>query len=190
MLVCYSETRGCPCRLVDLDSDISFCNFAEMFSDILIKDDESAKKDLLKKVCDDIRNEVLYHDYRAADLQKRAKEFLSQVNIGDEVYCIAEDRDVVFLEYPRYKYGDCKYRTVDGKVKKNSPFLFSIISKGHKCGEYKTKNRDKADLYAFKARKCGFRVERKKTENSYVLIIFGDTQKEVDSFITALRSNN
>lgn len=189
MQLCYFDKDKCPCRLVDLDSNISFCNFVRLFADILILNNERATNLFLDKVCDDKRNEVLHHDYRAGQLRKRFKKFLNQVKIGDLVYSIAEDQDVVFLESPTHKYGDCKYRIINGTVKKAPPFLFSMISKGKYYGKYETKNKDKADLYTLEARECGFRVEKHELEDHYVLKIYGDTQEEVDSFITVLRSN-
>lgn len=187
--VCCSDIGKCPCRLIDLNDDIIYCNFVKSFANILILDNEKATKLFLDKVCSDLRDEVLHHDYRATQLQKRAKKFLRQVKIGDLIYSIRQDQNVIFLEFPTHKYGDCKYRTIDGKVKEDAPFLFNVVSKGDKFNVYKTKDKNKAYLYELEARECGFRVEGQEKGDYYVLKIFGDTQEEVDSFITILNND-
>jgi len=186
---CYSDKHNCPCRAIELDKGISFCNFVEAFAKILVLNNDRTTNLFLNRVCGDMRDEVLHHEFKAAQLQKKANKFLNQVKIGDLIYSIRQDQDVIFLEYPTHKYGDCKYRTFDGIIKKDAPFLFSIISKGDKFSVYKTKDKKKAYFYELEARECGFRVEGQEKGDNYVLKIYGDTQEEVDSFITILNND-
>ena len=94
-----------------------------------------------------------------------------------------------FLEKPEYKQGYCKYKTRDGIIREAPSFCFANISKGNKFSEYETKEQYKVDLYARYARRKGYRVEKNKLNDFYLLKIFGDTQEEVDDFVGLLKKN-
>lgn len=143
----------------------------------------------LDKVCIEVRNEVISHDSEVDRLQKKTTTFLEKVKPEELVYCSALLQDVIFLEPPKYKYGWCKYKTRDGKIKEAPPHCFSIISKGDKHGEYKTKDLKKANWYYLIARGYGFRVKKKKIDNYYVLTIYGDKQDEIDNFFFNLNKD-
>ncbi|UCC21166.1 MAG: hypothetical protein JSV62_07795 [Promethearchaeota archaeon] len=189
--ICYSDFESCPCREIDLNNDVVYCNFIPYFGISLFEDNKNNSKKtdlLLKKVCPEVRNEVLHHDYRAKQLQKQEKFFLDNVKSGDRVFFTAEIYDVIFLEHPSNVYGDVKYKTIDGEIREAPAFCFRIISKGNKSAEYKTKDEYKADLYEMTAREYGYRVEKKKIKEEYIIRIFGDTQEEVDQFVLNLDS--
>jgi hypothetical protein len=189
--ICYSDFNPCPCKVVDLDIEQTFCNFISMFGESLMSDNNYKTKEtekLLEKVCPEVREEVLHHDYRARKLREREKAFLEKVKPGDVVFCTAEIHDVVFLEYPSHKWGSCKYKTIKGEIREAPTFCFNIVSKGDKSAEYKTSDEYKADVYEMTAREYGFRVERKMIKEEYILKIFGDEQEDVDQFVFNLNS--
>lgn len=187
--ICDIISNPCPCKIVDLEDDISFCNFVKMFAEMQIMGDSKKINIFLKKVCPEVRNEILHHDYRAEQLQKQKKEFLENVKPGDICFCTAEIHDVIFLEYPSNRYRDVKYKTVDGEIGEAPSFCFRIISKGNKFALYETKEKDKAEDYSRLVRRNGFRVEEEKKENIYLLKIYGDNQEEVDEFVTNLKND-
>ena len=141
-------------------------------------------KQFLRKICPEKRNSVLEHEYRAEILQRQTKRFLKKVNIGDIVFCTAEIHNVTLMEKSSDIFGNCKYKTIDGKIKELPSFCSRIISKGDKFTEYKTIDKLIADYAAILARKNGFRVEKINLEDLYVLKIYGDDQQEVSDFVT------
>ena len=190
--ICYSDFDPCPCKIFDLDKETVYCNFTNIFAAFLINDNENNSKTtnfFLKKICPEIRTEVLHHDYRARQLQKQEKEFLEKVKPGDICFCTAEIENVVFLEHPSNIYGDVKYKTIDGKIDESPALCFSISSIGNKCARYVTKNRKRIESYERLARMNGFRVEIQKLNDKIILKIFGDSKEEVENFVSNLNSN-
>jgi hypothetical protein len=112
-----------------------------------------------------------------------------RVVIGDLVYCTSEIQNVYFLQKPTHRYGNCIYETINGEIKEAPTLCFRIVSKGSKCAQYKTKDQQIADSFDHLARSFGFRVEKIKLKDSYLLKIFGDTQEEVDDFVFHLKTN-
>ena len=134
--ICQDQTFSpCPCKTVDLDNDISYCDFVNMFGESLIADNanNSKKADaLLRKICPEVRNEILHHGYRAEQLQKRRKEFLEDVKPGDVVFCESHFHNVIFLEPPSTSYGYVKYKTIDGEIFEAPGSCFRCLSNGTK----------------------------------------------------------
>ena len=60
------------------------------------------------RICPNLRDKIKLHDYNAGLLQKQENEFLEKVRPGDVAFCTAETDDVIFIEHPSNKYGDCK----------------------------------------------------------------------------------
>ena len=190
--ICYSDFKNCPCRLIDIKREISYCNFIPLFAESLSLDKETGSnktESFLKKICPEVRSESRQHDVEAEQLQKQKKEFLEKVKPGDVVFCQTQLENVIFLEPPKTSYGYVKYKTMEGDIFESPGFCFRIISKGTKWAIYKTEDNDKADYYDYISRKNGFRVERHKVNNEYIIKIYGDTQKEVDEFVIQLEND-
>ncbi|MFX1425733.1 MAG: hypothetical protein ACFFBE_04720 [Promethearchaeota archaeon] len=190
--ICYCNFKNCPCRVNDIKNEISYCNFIPLFAQNLILDRENDtnKTDFfLRKVCPDVRNEILHHDYRAKQLQKREKEFLENVKPGDVCFCNAELENVIFIKHPSNVHGDVKYRASDGRIKEAPSFCFSIISKGNKCAKYETNDKNKMEFYERLARRYGFRTEIQQMKEKYILRIYSDNQDEVNEFVVNLYNN-
>ncbi len=182
--ICDNKLPSCPCRVIDLDNNTIYCNFIFKFGTFLIDKHDDKVKHFLQKICPEQRNSVLEHDFRAEILQNFAKNFLSEAKIGDKVYCTAEPHSVLLIEKPDTIYGDCKYQTIDNKLKKAPAFCFNVISDGNYYSECEFKNKNNADHFKYLARRNGYRAEIIMIENSYLLKIYGDTQEEVDDFVT------
>ena len=186
--VCESNFKSCPCRV--LENNKVYCNFVLKFGTLLLDNYDNKAKQFLQKICPEKRNSVLSHDYRAEILQRLAEVFLNEANIGDIVFCTAEINDVMLVEKPSTIYGDCKYKTVNEKLKKAPAFCFSIISNGNKYAEYEINTKTTADHYKYLARRNGYRADVIKLKHSYLLKIFGDKQEEVDDFINLCCKND
>ena len=187
--ICDNDFKSCPCKIIDFEGKTSFCKFVPMFGKLLIEDDSRKIQIFLEKVCPKFKNEVLHHDYRAKYLRSIGREFLARVKIGDVVFCTAEIHDVVFIAGPTHKYGLCRYKTSEGTVNEAPSYCFSIISKGNNYADFKTKDNYKADLYSRMARRRGFRIERNILKDTYILKIYGDSQEELDEFVTNLKND-
>lgn len=188
--ICDNSNISCPCKVADLESGFFYCNFIEMYADLCFHNKTEAANKLIRQVCPEVRNEVLHHDYIETQLQAQEKEFLEKARLGDIVFCTAEIHNVVLMDFPSHEHGYCKYKTINGEIKKAPAIYFRLISEGTKFAEYKTKDEYKADRYDLIARKNGFRVERKMLNNTHILRIFGDTQEEVDQFVNCLETNS
>jgi len=161
---------------------------------ILAKDDEKAK-DLLEKVCEDVRNYELHQQQIADETKKKTIQFLEEVKIGEVVFCQTELDDVILLEKPSPSdyYGHCKYKRHDGITREEWAESLTKISKGALFAEYLIKgpeNNTEAKDFEYLARSSGFRVKLIKQEDSYLLKIFGDSQQEVDDFVTYCLQND
>ena len=45
--ICQDQTFSpCPCKTVDLDNDISYCNFVNMFGEFIMVDNDNNSKKL------------------------------------------------------------------------------------------------------------------------------------------------
>ncbi len=149
-------------------------------------------------------------DLVAKHVTSRIEEVIFQIldkkiEYGDIVYCTKELQNVVFLEPPSYeiiqKYladkkkgeldppfrGDIKYKTLNGKFRSAPIACIVKISNGDYSAEYEFKGINYETVSKNKeilARQAGFRAERIKLDYSVLLRIYGNSQEEVDDFIT------
>jgi len=75
----------------------------------------------------------------------------------------------------------CRYRTVDGNEGFVHPHYLSIVSKGNSFMTFIINEED--EMFEFKVRKLGFRVEKRKVKDQLIYKIYGDTQQEVNDFV-------
>jgi len=183
--ICQSGIDDCICRKIHLD--FWFCDFANIYANLLINKKEKAIAQLLESVCKQKRNEVLYWNYTVKFGQPDKRKSVSELKRGDRVYCTTEFSDVIFLEKEKPLSNYVKYKTLEGEEKGEHSDRFRIISKGNKYAEYIVDGEnyeERAIIIERKARGCGFRVEKTKIKNSYSLKIFGDTQDHIDDFVS------
>lgn len=145
-------------------------------------------------------------------LDKTLKIILDgSIRPGDVVYCTKELNNVIFLKPPseesikKYqqnklngeKYppftGFVKYKTTEGKIRSAPVACIVKISSGNYVNEYEFKGENYQIISKNKeilARQAGFRTEVVIFDNSILLKIYGDTQEEVDDFITLVCNND
>lgn len=95
---CNIDFNKCPCKIVDLKSGHSLCNFIERFAELSYCDESKELGRLIKQICPDMRNQILYHKYTVEQNKKIAKYFFDHVKPGDIVFCTSEVHDVEFIE--------------------------------------------------------------------------------------------
>jgi len=188
-MICNTSNNNCPCRVIANDDEIFYCNFIERWVELNIQNQVKEADQLVNMVCHEVRDHIHFHHNFVEQKQKQKRKFLEKIKYGEECFCTLESENVIFLEKPVDKYGDVKYRTVNGKINTAPGFCFSIISKGDKTSEYKTKDKIKAEEYSIMARSNGFRVEDERIGDVYILKIYGDNQNTVDEFVTNLNNN-
>ena len=186
---CDRDFNPCPCKVTELDNEIEYCNFVFTFAIMQIAGEIEKSERLLKKVCPEVREEIQHQNEVARNFQKAKKQFLEKVQPGNIVYCMSEFEDVVFLEKNVNAHGDCKYKNIEGKIKTAPNFCFRIISQGKKFADFKVKDSSKLREYIIKAKRNGFRPEKKDLRDATLLRIYGDAQKEVDDFVECLKND-
>jgi hypothetical protein len=162
------------------------CDVGNYLASLLLDKKKRAINQLIENVCEQKRHEVSDWDYNVKFSQLEWQDSLSDVSQGDLVYCTTEYSDVIFLEKEESVNELVRFKTLDGEEKKQYSAYFRKISKGNKYAESIVEGENseaRALLIETKARRCGFRVEKTKKKNSFVLRIFGDKQKQVDDFI-------
>lgn len=186
---CIDSMQNCPCRVYY--KKFPLCNFPSMYALGLIAKDGEADR-LVNKICKFRRNEVLQWQFTARFGIKEFKESLSNRVVGDKVYCTRERSDVILIEKDVPPNGWIKYRTVKGEEKVQHPIYFRTISKGNKCAKLRIEGKDfrsKAEIIELKARELGFRVEVAEFKDGYLFKIYGDSQDEVDDFVSLYCKN-
>jgi len=183
--LCRGVSIHCSCKV--LYEDTFFCNFGNMYAELMFHHKNAEVNILVNSVCRSVRNEIMNHEFFAQESRKMEKTFLEQVQMGDTVYCTTEGEIVILLEKPSELGEKCKYKTYDGLINEEWAFCFRTVSKGNMVSEYrvKDKNYKERTLYLeHLARSNGFRVEKQKLGKSFLLRIFGDIQEKVDDFVS------
>jgi len=188
-ILCDIISHSCPYKIFNSDKGLHYCDFVNVYAELNIKGEREKIDRSLKKVCPEIREEILHHNYRAGRLKEQEKQFLAHVQPGDVCFCTAAIENVIFIEYPSNVHGDVKYQTADGKIFESPSFCFRIISKGNVLAKYETPDKEKAESYSRLARRNGFRVEIDKIKDTFLLKIYGDLQEEIDEFVTNLEND-
>ena len=134
------------------------------------------------------------------------------IKSGDIVYCKLVCEDVVYLEGPEEKFlgqyhnlrrhekyppfsGDVICKKVHGKIRKCGIADIVRISSGSYFADFKVNGRGKKvrrrmEYLEYLARSFGFRVEKNKRKEGFLLRFFGDTQKIVDDFVSLCCNND
>jgi len=150
-------------------------------------DDYTATK-LLNQACQPIRDEESFSKYLAKMHKEYAKDIIENASIGDMIFCFDEtNSEVILLEKPETDTGLCVYRACTGEIRSRPVRLFRTISQGNYIAEYLLEG-EKSEIESLMIKRmaleAGFRVEIHKTDSGHMVKIFGDTQREVDDFMT------
>jgi len=120
--------------------------------------------------------------------RKNGLDVLENAQIGDALFCrIAPHHEVKLLEKPSGGSIFLKCQAPNGKIIQVQACDLRRISKGNYSGDYfieEAENEKKLRELEYKAQYYGFRTETEKKNNGYLLRIYGDSQQEVDDFIT------
>lgn len=113
---------------------------------------------------------------------------LSNANVGDRVFCVPKCDDVILLEKNADFSGRYRCRTFEGEELLVFPDDLNPIFKGDATLIYRIKHVE--DMFEFKARKYGFRIEKEFSTDDVIYIIFGNTQDQIKDFISTLIRDN
>ena len=191
LAMCIDGMENCPCRV--FYRKFPLCDFPRMYALWLIARRVDEADQLVERICSPRRSEIIRWRFISKFGQRNAQEFLSKVQTGDRVYCTTELSDVIFLEKDAPPYRWVKYKTSDGEEKIQHPACFRNISQGDKFAEHKVEGDNyklRVKTIERKARELGFRVEKLKLKEGYLLKIYGDTQENVDEFVALVCNND
>jgi hypothetical protein len=186
--ICRQQKEKCPFRVFDVQLDFFICNFYKEFTSMVNGGNSFGAKLLLNRACEKYQNEERRLKFISGISRKKTQDFLDNSQVGDIVFCrIAPFHKVKLLEKPLddSKFISCE--APNGKVIRRQACHLYKISKGNYYGEYfidDIKNEKKLLKLEYKTQYYGFRTEVEKKKNGYLLKIFGDSQQEVDDFIT------
>jgi len=186
--ICHQQKEKCPFRVFDVQLDIFICNFYKEYSSMLNDGNSFGAELLLNRACEKYQNEEKRLKFIREIAHKKTQDFLTNAQIGDVVFCrIAPFHEVKLLERPLNvsKFVSCE--APNGKVIRRQACHLYRISKGNYSGEYfikETENEKKLRELEYKVKYYGFRTKVEKKKNGFLLKIYGDSQQEVDDFIT------
>ena len=133
-------------------------------------------------------NEEKYDEYLNKKFQEQTREFLRKAKVGDIVFCTLVAGEVKVLEMPSEKnFHKVKCLTRRGEEEKYYPDVFIIIKTGNFCAEHLFEGKGakgNAEGYQLIAQEHGFRTEVVRKGRSYLLKVYGDSQEEVDDYMT------
>lgn len=191
----YSKDFACnhreylPCRFAHLDGEVYRCSHDRLY--VLagwVRGDEEAVENLVKQACPPIKKEGKFIQYLARINEENANELIKNAEVGDLVFCFQEiDGEVILLEKPETNVGNCVYKNKKGEIRSFIVRSFRTLSKGDFLAEYLTKGDDseiQSQMIKRMAGEAGFRVEIEEKEKAHLVKIFGDSQQEVDDFMT------
>ncbi|MFW9865588.1 MAG: hypothetical protein ACFFEN_05750 [Candidatus Thorarchaeota archaeon] len=178
-----------PCRFGYLDGDRYRCSYHRLIVWIGgINRDKQTTESLVREACPPIQAEEEFTWFARKLHQEFAKEIIEKSKVGDLIFCFNEiDGEVVLLERPSTIFDHCVYKDKKGEVKSYSVSHFRLLSKGNYNVEHHIegeKSEIQSQMIKRMAGETGFRVEILETERGHLLRIFGDSQQELDDFMT------
>ena len=187
--ICRQQKKDCSFRILDIHLDIFICNFYKEYSSMLNDGNSFGAKLLLNKACEKYQIEEKRLKFISKGAEKETIQMLRRLEVGDTLFWFSRLIDVTCTQRP-IEFGQIariKCRGSDGKIIKIPAYLLRAISKGNFSGEYfidEAENGKKVKGFKYKTNYYGFRTEIEKRDNGFLLKIYGDSQQEVDDFIT------
>ncbi|MCK4779835.1 MAG: hypothetical protein KAT57_06595 [Candidatus Lokiarchaeota archaeon] len=178
-----------PCQFGYRDGNVYRCSYDRLW--VLAKwisNDEQTAAELLDKACPPIKDKEQLSQFLAKIHKEYANDVIKNADIGDIIFCFDETNgEVILLEKPKTDTGLCVYRTATGETRSKPVKLFRITSQGNYAAEYLIEG-EKSEIESLMIKRmaleAGFRVEIQKTDSGHMVKIFGDTQQDVDDFMT------
>ena len=190
-----------PCEYHHLDGDVHRCSYDRLWVlAALINQDEELADGLTEQACPPNKEEDALRKQRIKIHQENARNIMENAHVGDTVFCLLELLDEsILVEKPKSEGEHAFYQNKDGQIRSCLPGALIRISKGNFMGEYFYKSegkhiREYSDsefnclMVKRMALQAGFRVEihEAKTDagSGHTVKIYGDSQQEVDDFMT------
>ncbi len=184
---CRQSFINCPYRLWDLGRGYPICNYFNLSNQFSINREFSKIPSLVSKACKWVQKEEKRLDFIRRIAKKRGQALLERAQVGDTVYnrrgiyhkvklLERPSRDSIFVTCETPKGGIIRVQLCD----------LVRISKGSFCGEFFIGEKSEGELKILKNKIMyhGFRVEIERKGNGNLLKIYGDSQQEIDDFIT------
>ncbi len=176
---CQGEKKNCSFRILDFQIDMFVCNFY----------DKKWDKSSLRRACEWIQKENTRLELIRKNANKRTLQMLRNIQIGDILFCTARSKEVKLTEKPTEfsQIARVKCRKSDGTIVEIPAYNLRKISNGNYYGDFfieGKENEKKAKELEIYAKYYGFRAEFTKNDKGFLLKIYGDSQQEVDDFIT------
>jgi len=187
-LICRQNKKNCPFRTLDIQLDIFICNYLKEYWREFNSGNHFGAKILLNRACEWIQKEEKRLGFICEISRKKTLDFLEIVKIGDTVFCrIAPHHEVKLLEKPQDDSEFVSCEAPGGQIVRIQSCHLSRVSKGEYYGEYfidGTGTETLTQELKYKANYNGFRAEIERKDNGFLLKIYGDSQQEVDDFIS------
>ena len=175
-----------PCKFAYSDGDIYRCSYHRLL--VLVSEDEGDK--LTEQACPPIREEDAFQRYLGKLFIRNAMDIIENANIGDPIFCSVDfsgDGEVILLSKPKNYTGHCTYKNKKDEIRECQVGHCRTISKGNFSVEHLIEGKDseiESQMIRWKAVQAGFRVEIENVKEGFLVKIFGDSQKEVDDFMS------
>jgi len=185
---CEEDIESCPFRVFDFEIQKFICNFYSEYAKLIIDNNYTAQKLLVRRACGTIRRSELHQKTVSKISKERAVKMLQSIEVGDELFWMARSQMVTLLEKPKElsQSARVKCQLKNGRVEYAWANTLQKVSKGNFKGKYAIEGLNlerKTDQLKYKTQMYGFRVEIEEMGERNILIIYGDTQKEVDDYI-------
>lgn len=186
--ICSQDFKSCPYRLFDLENHKPLCDYYRLHAQLIINREFSKIPSLIRKACEWVQKEESRLEFIREIARKKGLDVLENSQIGDNVFCqIGSYHEVKLLEKPSGGSIFLKCQAPNGKIIQVQACNLRRISKGNFSRDHfidGAENEKKAKELEYKAKYYGFRTKIEKTDNGYLLRLYGDSQQEVDDFIT------
>ncbi|MBY8990263.1 MAG: hypothetical protein KGD58_05875 [Candidatus Lokiarchaeota archaeon] len=188
-LICHQKQKKCPFRILDIQLDVFGCNFYKQYWQVFNEGNSFGAKVLVNRACEWIKKEERRLDFISKGASKETIKMLENLEVGDMLFWTNRVIYVTLLEKPTEisQIARLKCRKSDGKVIEIPAYNLCKISSGTFYGEYfieGVRKEKKVQELEYKTNLYGFRTEIERREDGYLLKIYGDSQREVDDFIS------
>ena len=186
--ICLEDLDTCPFR--EKHKNNNFCNFVNFLMEYYLE--KRYREDIsyyLSSACSNIRQTMLEHENDCREANER-KIKIKKAKIGAKVFCIPENSYGHLLKKDIGITKLCLYRNVDGVERVVFPYDLSVVSDGDSVAIFNSKFKEYNEIFEFRAKALGFRVEREENGDYIIYKIYGDLQKEVDDFIKIYCKDN
>ena len=177
----------CPFR--ETYKDRYFCTVSSFLVDYYVGGQYQEEiNHFLEQACDYVRQELLEQQKIFKEAKSRKENLLNNAIVGDTVFCIPKCDNVILLEKSVDFSGRCRCKTLEGEELLVFTDDLNPLFDGNVSVIQKFKHVN--DMYEFKARKEGFRIEKELLNDGVLYKVFGNAQDKIKDFIEDFIKNN